>query len=55
MVPAIPSTDYMLKMFPDALIIALVVYSLGVSMVKIFSMKENYEIDGNQVMHNYTG
>lgn len=46
--PRMPNFSIMSNLLPDAFFVALVSYSITVSMALIFSKKENYKIDFNQ-------
>ncbi|NXA75387.1 S26A5 protein, partial [Thryothorus ludovicianus] len=46
--PAVPEIRLIPKIFGDALAIAIVGFSMAVSMAKIFALKHGYTIDGNQ-------
>lgn len=46
--PELPSFNLMSSLVSDAFIIAIVSYSVSVSMALIFAKKENYKIDFNQ-------
>ncbi|XP_022107835.1 solute carrier family 26 member 6-like isoform X2 [Acanthaster planci] len=47
-VPELPTFSYMNSMITDAIIIAIVTFSVSVSMGYIFAKRNNYEIDANQ-------
>ncbi|XP_027743978.1 prestin isoform X5 [Empidonax traillii] len=46
--PAVPEIQLIPAIFVDALAIAIVGFSMAVSMAKIFALKHGYTIDGNQ-------
>ena len=46
--PALPIPRYFLPLLPNALIIAVVAYSIGVSMIQVLADKHNYRVDANQ-------
>ncbi|NXL22119.1 S26A5 protein, partial [Setophaga kirtlandii] len=46
--PAIPDIELIPAIFVDAVAIAIVGFSMAVSMAKIFALKHGYTIDGNQ-------
>ncbi|NXK30317.1 S26A5 protein, partial [Piprites chloris] len=46
--PAVPEIQLIPAIFMDALAIAIVGFSMAVSMAKIFALKHGYTIDGNQ-------
>uniref|UniRef100_A0A8C8RWC8 Solute carrier family 26 member 5 n=1 Tax=Pelusios castaneus TaxID=367368 RepID=A0A8C8RWC8_9SAUR len=46
--PAVPDISLIPAVFIDALAIAIVGFSMAVSMAKIFALKHGYTIDGNQ-------
>ncbi|XP_067420605.1 prestin [Emydura macquarii macquarii] len=46
--PAVPDINLIPAVFIDALAIAIVGFSMAVSMAKIFALKHGYTIDGNQ-------
>ncbi|XP_027535188.1 prestin isoform X1 [Neopelma chrysocephalum] len=46
--PAVPEIHLIPAIFVDALAIAIVGFSMAVSMAKIFALKHGYTIDGNQ-------
>ncbi|XP_050179593.1 prestin isoform X4 [Myiozetetes cayanensis] len=46
--PAVPEIQLIPAIFVDALAIAIVAFSMAVSMAKIFALKHGYTIDGNQ-------
>ncbi|OXB61662.1 hypothetical protein ASZ78_016138 [Callipepla squamata] len=46
--PAVPEIQLIPAIFIDALAIAIVGFSMAVSMAKIFALKHGYTIDGNQ-------
>uniref|UniRef100_A0A8C9EPQ0 Solute carrier family 26 member 5 n=1 Tax=Pavo cristatus TaxID=9049 RepID=A0A8C9EPQ0_PAVCR len=47
--PAVPEIQLIPAIFIDAVAIAIVGFSMAVSMAKIFALKHGYTIDGNQV------
>lgn len=47
--PAIPDMGIIQQVFIDAIAIAIVGFSMAVSMAKIFALKHGYTVDGNQV------
>ncbi|XP_065414103.1 prestin isoform X3 [Chrysemys picta bellii] len=47
--PKVPDINLIPAVFVDALAIAIVGFSMAVSMAKIFALKHGYTIDGNQV------
>lgn len=47
--PAVPEMQLIPAVFVDAIAIAIVGFSMAVSMAKIFALKHGYTIDGNQV------
>ncbi|KAJ7395992.1 solute carrier family 26 member 5 [Pitangus sulphuratus] len=47
--PAVPEIQLIPAIFVDALAIAIVGFSMAVSMAKIFALKHGYTIDGNQI------
>lgn len=47
--PAVPDIELIPAIFVDAVAIAIVGFSMAVSMAKIFALKHGYTIDGNQV------
>ncbi|NXQ77841.1 S26A5 protein, partial [Quiscalus mexicanus] len=46
--PAVPDIELIPAIFVDAVAIAIVGFSMAVSMAKIFALKHGYTIDGNQ-------
>ncbi|KFQ23089.1 Prestin, partial [Mesitornis unicolor] len=46
--PAVPEIQLIRALFVDAVAIAIVGFSMAVSMAKIFALKHGYTIDGNQ-------
>ena len=50
-VPAItiPSTSYMLPLLQDAFVIAIVTFSVSVSVAQVFARQFSYSIDSSQV------
>ncbi|KYO38654.1 prestin [Alligator mississippiensis] len=46
--PAIPDMGIIQQVFIDAIAIAIVGFSMAVSMAKIFALKHGYTVDGNQ-------
>ena len=46
--PAVPEIQLIPAIFIDAVAIAIVGFSMAVSMAKIFALKHGYTIDGNQ-------
>ncbi|NXF48353.1 S26A5 protein, partial [Oceanites oceanicus] len=46
--PAVPEFQLIPAIFVDAIAIAIVGFSMAVSMAKIFALKHGYTIDGNQ-------
>ena len=51
--PTLPTPSYFLPLLPNAIIIAMVVYSIGVSMAQVLADKYNYRIDANQELLAY--
>ncbi|KAM6096925.1 prestin isoform 4-T4 [Chlamydotis macqueenii] len=47
--PAVPEIQLIPAIFVDAIAIAIVGFSMAVSMAKIFALKHGYTIDGNQI------
>ena len=45
---AVPEVDLFSKIVVDSIIVAIVGYSITLSMAKIFAHKFNYAVDGNQ-------
>ena len=43
-----PEVDLFSKIVVDSIIVAIVGYSITLSMAKIFAQKFNYSVDGNQ-------
>lgn len=48
MIPHVPPLELIPKVFIDSLTIAIVSYSINISMAKLFAVKDNYKIDANQ-------
>uniref|UniRef100_A0A8D0CEU9 Solute carrier family 26 member 5 n=1 Tax=Salvator merianae TaxID=96440 RepID=A0A8D0CEU9_SALMN len=46
--PKVPDISLLPKVFVDAIAIALVGFSMTISMAKIFALKHGYKVDGNQ-------
>lgn len=46
--PAVPDFSLIPKLFTDAFAVAIVGFSMGISLAKIFALKHGYSVDGNQ-------
>lgn len=46
--PEVPSIHLIPSVFVDAVAIAIVGFSMTISMAKIFALKHGYSVDGNQ-------
>ncbi|KAF6725554.1 Prestin [Oryzias melastigma] len=46
--PAIPDFSLLPSMIPDAFAVAIVGFSMDISLAKIFALKHGYSVDGNQ-------
>lgn len=46
--PALPDFSLTPKLITDAFAVAIVGYSMGISLAKIFALKHGYSVDGNQ-------
>ena len=47
--PAIPDFSLLPNLVTDSIAIAVVGFSMGISLAKIFALKHGYSVDGNQV------
>ncbi|KAG5267144.1 hypothetical protein AALO_G00218510 [Alosa alosa] len=47
--PALPDHTLFSKVATDSVAIAIVSFSMGISLAKIFAMKHGYSVDGNQI------
>lgn len=47
--PAIPDFSLLPNMIPDAFAVAIVGFSMDISLAKTFALKHGYSVDGNQV------
>lgn len=47
--PALPDFSLSPSLVTDAFAIAIVGFSMGISLAKIFALKHGYSVDGNQV------
>lgn len=46
--PAVPDFSLIPHLIPDAFAVAIVGFSMGISLAKIFALKHGYSVDGNQ-------
>ncbi|KAK7896867.1 hypothetical protein WMY93_022192 [Mugilogobius chulae] len=51
--PAVPDFSLFPNLITDAFAVAIVGYSMGISLAKIFALKHRYTVDGNQEMLAY--
>lgn len=47
--PAVPDFSLLPSLVTDAFAVAIVGFSMGISLAKIFALKHGYSVDGNQV------
>lgn len=47
--PAVPDFSLISNLIPDAFAVAIVGFSMNISLAKIFALKHGYSVDGNQV------
>lgn len=47
--PKVPDFSVFPNLFTDAVAIAVVGFSIAISLAKIFALKHGYSVDGNQV------
>lgn len=50
--PAIPDFSLTPRLVIDSFAVAIVGFSMGISLSKIFALKHGYTVDGNQVGEN---
>lgn len=50
--PTVPEFSLLPSLVTDSFTVAIVGFSMGISLAKIFALKHGYSVDGNQVSEN---